>query len=62
MQSKHVMTALAGLLAATLVGIGEYLLHYDAPVRFTGGGYDFMKGILGMERPLPMRRAELNAE
>ncbi len=45
MQHKHVLTALIGLLAATLVGIGEYLLHYDALARFAGGGYDFMKGI-----------------
>lgn len=39
------MTAIAGLIAAGLVGIGEYLLHYDALARFTDGGYDFMKGI-----------------
>lgn len=45
MHNKHVMTALAGLLAAMLVGLGEYLLHYDALARFTDGGYDFMKGI-----------------
>ena len=38
-------TALAGLLAATLVGIGEYLLHYDALARFSEGGYEFMRGI-----------------
>ena len=45
MDNKYVFTALAGLLAATLVGIGEYLLHYDALARFTGGGYEFMVGI-----------------
>ncbi len=45
MQNNHVFTALAGLLAAVLVGIGEYMLHYDALARFTAGGYDFMKGI-----------------
>ncbi len=45
MHNKHVLTALAGLMAATLVGIGEYLLHYDALARFTEGGYGFMKGI-----------------
>jgi len=45
MQNKHVITALVGLLAAALVGIGEYLLHYDALARFTDGGYEFMKGI-----------------
>ncbi len=45
MHNKHVLTALLGLLAAALVGIGEYLLHYDELARFTEGGYDFMKGI-----------------
>jgi len=40
-----VLTALAGLAASILVGIGEYLLHYDALARFTEGGYDFMKDI-----------------
>lgn len=45
MNNNHVMTALVGLLAASLVGIGEYLLHYDALARFADGGYDFMKGI-----------------
>lgn len=45
MQNKIVFTALAGLLAATFVGMGEYLLHYDAQARFTEGGYKFMQGI-----------------
>lgn len=47
MQHKLVLTALIGLLAATLVGMGEYLLHYDAQARFTEGGYNFMIGIPG---------------
>lgn len=45
--NTYVITALLGLLAATLVGIGEYLLHYDALARFADGGYNFMKGISG---------------
>ncbi len=45
MNNQYSITALAGLLAAVLVGAGEYLLHYDALARFTSGGYDFMKGI-----------------
>jgi len=45
MHNKYVLTAFAGLLAATLVGVGEYLLHYDALARFTEGGYNFMEGI-----------------
>ena len=45
MQHRFVLTALAGLLAATLVGLGEYLLHFDAQARFTSGGYEFMSGI-----------------
>ena len=44
---RHILltTGLAGLVAAILVGTGEYLLHYDAQARFSEGGYDFMKGI-----------------
>ena len=38
-------TGLAGLLAAILVGIGEYLLHYDPLARFSEGGFGFMQGI-----------------
>ena len=45
MYNKHVFTALAGLMAAALVGTGEYLLHFDTLARFTSGGYDFMIGI-----------------
>lgn len=43
---KHlVVTALAGIIASVMVGIGEYLLHYDALARFADGGYNFMIGI-----------------
>lgn len=45
MQNRHILTAVVGLIAATLVGFGEYLLHYDALARFTEGGYNFMEGI-----------------
>ena len=45
MPHKLTTTALIGLLAATLVGMGEYLLHFDAQARFTEGGYEFMRGI-----------------
>jgi len=35
-----------GLLAAILVGAGEFLLHFDALGRFAGGdAYEFMRGI-----------------
>jgi hypothetical protein len=35
-----------GLLAAILVGAGEFLLHFDALGRFAeGGAYEFMHGI-----------------
>lgn len=44
--NKHIATtAIAGIIAAVLVGVGEYLLHYDEQARFTSGGYDFMRGI-----------------
>lgn len=39
------VTAIAGLCAAILVGIGEYVLHYDPLGRFAEGSYDFMLGI-----------------
>jgi len=45
MKNDLVITGLAGLLAAILVGIGEYLLHFDALARFTSGGYEFMSDI-----------------
>lgn len=45
MQNKLTSTALIGLIAAMLVGAGEYLLHYDALARFTAGGYEFMQDI-----------------
>lgn len=45
MSKEIYITGLLGLLAAVLVGIGEYLLHYDALARFSEGGFDFMQGI-----------------
>ena len=44
-RSVLLLTGYAGLLAAVLVGIGEYLLHFDAEGRFSEGSYDFMQGI-----------------
>lgn len=38
------ITGILGVLAAVLVGAGEYLLHYDPLARFSEGGYDFMQG------------------
>ena len=39
-----VAAGLIGLLAATLVGIGEFLLHFDEMARY-GEGYEFFKGV-----------------
>jgi len=39
------ITGAIGLLAAIIVGTGEYLLHYDALARFADGGFGFMNGI-----------------
>ncbi len=40
------MTGIIGLVAAILVGAGEFLLHFDALGRFgEDGGYLFMQGI-----------------
>ena len=45
LQNKIYVTGALGLLAAVLVGTGEYLLHYDALARFSEGGFGFMQGI-----------------
>ncbi|MEH6456588.1 MAG: DUF6796 family protein [Cocleimonas sp.] len=44
MSEKTVLitTGLIGLLAAVLVGLGEFLLHFDPQARFASGGFDFM--------------------
>ncbi len=39
-----ILTGLAGLLAATLVGAGEFMLHFDSLMRY-GQGFDFFKGV-----------------
>lgn len=45
MSNKLYVTGLVGLLAAILVGCGEYMLHYDPLARFADGGFGFMQGI-----------------
>ncbi len=45
MKNIVVITGFIGLLASLLVGIGEYLLHYDPLARFSEGGFGFMLGI-----------------
>lgn len=42
MRLELIITGLAGLLAASLVGVGEYLLHFDDLARFNATDYDFM--------------------
>jgi len=37
-----ILTGLIGLLAAVLVGTGEFLLHFDPQARFADGDYTFM--------------------
>ena len=43
-QNRHwiIVSGIIGLLGAVLVGIGEFLLHYDPLARFSESGYDFM--------------------
>ncbi|MEH6517568.1 MAG: DUF6796 family protein [Halioglobus sp.] len=41
-QRIMVLTGVVGLMAAILVGIGEFLLHFDPLARFGSGGFDFM--------------------
>lgn len=45
MKNMIIITGCVGLLASILVGIGEYLLHYDPLARFSEGGFGFMQGI-----------------
>jgi len=45
MRQHLVLTAYAGIAAAILVGIGEYLLHFDDLARFSAGGYEFLSDI-----------------
>jgi hypothetical protein len=37
-----VLTGVIGLIAAILVGIGEFLLHFDSLARFSADGFAFM--------------------
>jgi len=39
-----ILTGLAGVLGAALVGTGEFMLHFDPLVRY-GQGFDFFKGV-----------------
>ena len=41
-QQYIVITGVIGLIAAILVGIGEFLLHFDSLARFSETSYDFM--------------------
>ena len=40
----YILTGLAGVLGAVLVGTGEFMLHFDPLVRY-GQGFDFFKGV-----------------
>ena len=41
-QSVLLISGIAGLAAAVLVGVGEFLLHFDPQARFAEESYDFM--------------------
>lgn len=41
---NSILTGLIGLLAATLVGTGEFMLHFDPLARY-GQGFDFFAGV-----------------
>ena len=45
MKNIIIVTGFIGLLASILVGIGEYLLHYDSLARFSEGGFGFLQGV-----------------
>ena len=42
--SVHVLTGIIGLIAAILVGIGEFYLNFDDLARYSELNYDFMLG------------------
>nr|CAA6830622.1 MAG: Unknown protein [uncultured Thiotrichaceae bacterium] len=41
-KKQVILTGLIGLLAAVLVGVGEFLLHFDPMARFSESDYAFM--------------------
>lgn len=41
-KNSIVLTGLVGLAGALLVGVGEFLLHFDPLARFSDGGFSFM--------------------
>ena len=41
-QQIMVLTGIVGVIAAILVGIGEFLLHFDSLARFSTDSYAFM--------------------
>ncbi len=43
-RQQTVATGLVGILAAILVGTGEFLLHFDPLARY-GQGFEFLKGV-----------------
>jgi len=43
-RNEILWTGLAGLVAAVIVGTGEFLLHFDPEARYVGG-FDFFKGV-----------------
>lgn len=45
MQRILLLTGMAGLAASLIVGVGEFLLHFDPLSRFSSGGYDFLTDI-----------------
>jgi hypothetical protein len=44
MEQKHIiiLTGLIGLLGAVLVGVGEFMLHFDSLARYSEVHYDFL--------------------
>jgi uncharacterized membrane protein len=38
----RILTGVVGVMAAIVVGTGEFLLHFDPLARFSAGGYTFM--------------------
>jgi hypothetical protein len=43
-QQVIVLTGIIGAIAAIVVGVGEFMLHFDPLARFSADGYEFMLG------------------
>ena len=51
-KQQLIISGITGLSGAILVGIGEFLLHYDPLARFSESSYDFMLAVSDQQQTL----------